>query len=129
MDTYAMHIEELYHEASGIKAIVYDKDRVQVSPENRFEAIMVKLDAEAAKWGKARLRYEAEVRKRTDMIAGMDILAYAKVLTLRYVDGKRWEEIACVTNYSFRHVTRIHGKALNAFARQYKDVLLCPKKP
>ena len=127
MQTYADRIEELYHEATGIKAIVYDKDRVQVSPGNRFEELMVRIDAEAEKWAKARMRYETEVRKRTEQIAGLDNELHAKVLTLRYVDGKRWEEIACIIGYSFRHVTRLHGQALGAFARQYKDVLLCPK--
>ena len=128
MDTYALRIEELYHDATGIKAIVYDKDRVQVSPENRFEELMVRIDQEAEKWAKARLRCENEVRKRMEQIEGMDNVLYAKVLTLRYIDGKRWEEIACVIGYSFRHVTRLHGQALSAFARQYKDVLLCPKR-
>lgn len=128
MQVYADRIEELYHEAAGIKAIAYDKDRVQVSPENRFEAIMVKIDVEAQKWSKARLKYETEVRKRTEQIAGLKSTQQVQVLLLRYVEGKRWEEIACIIGYSFRHVTRLHGQALNAFTKQYKDVLLCPKK-
>lgn len=128
MEAYLLRIEELYHEATGIKAIVYDKDRVQVSPENRFEQMMVRIDAEVEKWAKARLRYEDEVRKRTEQIAEMENSLHVRVLTLRYIEGKRWEEIACIIGYSFRHVTRLHGQALNAFARQYKDVLLCPKK-
>ena len=128
MEAYSLRIEELYHEATGIKAIVYDKDRVQVSPGNRFEQVMVRIDAEVEKWAKARLRYEDEVRKRTEQIAEMENSLHVRVLTLRYIEGKRWEEIACIIGYSFRHVTRLHGQALNAFARQYKDVLLCPKK-
>ena len=34
------HIEELCHEASGVKAIVYDRDRVQVSPSNKLEELV-----------------------------------------------------------------------------------------
>ena len=94
MQFYADRVEELYNEAAGIKAIVYDKDRVQVSPENRFEQIMVRIDAEADKWSKARMKYETEVRKRTEQIAGLKNNQQIKVLMLRYVDGKRWEEIA-----------------------------------
>ena len=125
MEMYSERIEELYTEAAGLKAIVYDKDRVQVSPSNQMEEIFAEIDIEAQKYVKARLRYEREVRKRIDQIAGLDNDLYARVLTLRYVDGKRWEEIACIIGYSFRHVIRVHGQALQVFGRKYKDVLLC----
>ena len=128
METYAQKIEELYSKARGLKAIVCDKDRVQVSRGNPFEEIMVQIDEEAEKWAKARIRYEKEVRKRTEQIAGMDNGLHARILTLRYIEGKRWEEIACIIGYSFRHVTRLHGKALSEFSKKYKDVLLCPKR-
>ena len=128
METYANRIEELYHEASGLKAIVYDKDRVQVSPENKLEQIFAMIDTEAEKYAKARVRYEREVRKRIDQISRLPDGHHAELLTLRYVDGKRLEEIACLMHYSFRHVTRLHGQALAAFTARYKDVLLCPKK-
>ena len=128
MEMYSDRIEELYNEAAGLKAIVYDKDRVQVSVTNQMEEVFAQIDAEVQKYVKARMRYEREVRKRIDQIAGLDNDLYARVLTLRYVDGKRWEEIACIIGYSFRHVTRIHGQALHAFRMRYKDVLLCPKR-
>ena len=126
MDTYALHLEELYHEAAGVKAIVYDKDRVQVSPENRFEELMVRLDAEAEKWAKARMRYEAEVRKRIDQIAGMERQEYAQILHMRYVDGMNLLQITLAIKdadggqrYSYDHVKHMHGWALNAFQKKY----------
>lgn len=128
MDKHAERIEELYHDASGLKAIVYDKDRVQTSPVNQMEQVFERIDAEAQKYVKARLRYEREVHKRIDMIGQLDNAQYAQVLTLRYVNGKRWEEIACGMNYSFRHIIRLHGEALSAFASRHKDVLLCHKR-
>lgn len=128
MQTYADRIEELYHEASGLKAIVYDKDRVQVSPEQKMEKIFARIDAVAEKYARARLRFERETQKRIDQISRLDNNLHVRLLTLRYVEGKRWEEIACIMHYSFRHVTRLHGQALGAFTAAYKDVLLCPKK-
>ena len=128
MQTYADRIEELYHEASGLKAIVYDKDRVQTSPEQKMEKIFAQIDTVAEKYVKARLRYEREAQKRIDQITKLDNAMHVRMLTLRYVDGKRWEEIACLMHYSFRHVTRLHGQALAAFTARYKDVLSCPKK-
>jgi len=128
MEKHAERIEELYHVATGLKAIVYDADRVQTSPENQMENVFAMIDAEAHKYAKARIRYEKEVRKRMDQIGKLDNVLYIKVLTLRYIDGLRWEEIACQIGYSFRHVTRIHGEALAAFTAMYKDVLLCPRQ-
>lgn len=128
VQTYADRIEELYHDASGLRAIVYDKDRVQVSPEDRMEKVFIKIEAEAEKYARARIRYERELHKRIDMIGTLDNPQYIKLLTLRYVDGLRWEEIACTMSYSFRHVTRLHGQALAAFTARHKDVLECPKR-
>ena len=129
MQTYADRIEELYHEASGLKAIVYDKDRVQVSPEQKLEKIIAQIDVEAQKYVRASTRYGTELRKRIEQIQRMGNNQHIKILTLRYIDGLRWEEIACKTHYSFRHVTRLHGQALAAFTALYQDVLQCPKKP
>lgn len=125
MQTYADRIEELYHDAAGIKAIIYDKDRVQVSPENRFEKIMTKIDAEVRKWAAARLKYEQEVQKRIDQIAGMDRPEYSEILRLRYIETDRdgrtltLEEISCRMHRSYPNVKHLHGWALNAFQKKY----------
>ena len=125
MQTYADRIEALYHDAAGVKAIIYDKDRVQVSPENRFEEIMTKIDAEARKWAAARLKYEKEVQKRVEQIAGMERAEYAEILRLRYIeigqDGRMMslEEISCRMHRSYPNVKHLHGWALNAFQKKY----------
>lgn len=123
LDKLQESLEFLYAKASGIKAITYDKDRVQVSPENKFESYMVKIDAVAEKYAKMLFIYSETLTEGTERIMNMKNATYSKVLLLRYIDGLRWEEIACKMNYSFRHVTRLHGSALAAFGAQYKDVL------
>lgn len=37
------------------------------------------------------------------------------VLRLRYIHGKKWEEIAVEMGYEFRYVLKIHGRALKNF--------------
>lgn len=37
-----------------------------------------------------------------------------RILTLRYISGKTWEQIAVTTNYCYKQVCRLHGKALTA---------------
>lgn len=125
VQTYADRIEELYHDASGLKAIVYNKDRVQVSPENKLEKIFEKIDRVAEKYAKARVQYEVEVQKRVDQITGMDRPEYCEILRLRYVeleaDGsmKTLEQIACMMHLSFWRTAHLHGEALEAFRRKY----------
>lgn len=34
------------------------------------------------------------------------------VLRLRYINGKKWEQIALDLNYGYQHVHKIHGRAL-----------------
>ena len=126
IESIHQRLEELYAQASGVKAIVYDKDRVQVSPENRFEQIMVMVDAEAEKMARAILRYQQEVQKRSDQIMAMDRADYSEILRLRYLelddDGRQMslERIACTMHLSFYRIAHLHGEALAAFDRKYK---------
>lgn len=118
-------IEALYHEASGVKAIVYDKDRVQVSPSNKLEELMAKIDEEAEKWTRLRAKYDREVRRRTDMINRMPNATHAEILRLRYLDSDRdgrtltFEAIAVKMGYSYNRVKHLHGEALEMFRRRY----------
>lgn len=126
IESYRDKIEELYVEASGVKAIVYDKDRVQTSTVNRFEEIMVKVDIEAAKMARAILKYQAAVQIRTEQIAGMDRADHAEILRLRYVElddfGRQMslEQISCIMHLSYFRVRHLHGEALAAFNKKYK---------
>ncbi len=38
-----------------------------------------------------------------------------EVLERRYLMGEGWERIAVEMNYTYRHITRIHGEALRSF--------------
>ena len=126
LDDLAWKIEALYQEAGGLKAIVYDKDRVQVSPENKFEQMMMKVEAEAQKWARMKVRYEKEVRKRIDQIDRLSNPDHAEILRLRYVDLKQdgrqrtLEEISVKIGLSFYRTAHLHGEALAEFSRRCK---------
>lgn len=119
-------LEKIFTEASGIKAITYDKDRVQVSPSNHAENFMVRLAELGDEYARMQMSYKLERDKRIAMINGLPKKEHRKVLRKRYVDGKTFEEIAVALHYTYRHVTRLHGSALQEFGAKYKDVLLCP---
>lgn len=125
MQSYADRIEELYHDASGLKAIVYDKDRVQTSPQNHMEKVFEKIDAEAAKYARARQKYEKEVRKRIEQIEKMEKPIHAELLRWRYIEARRngrpytLFDVSKKMHMSFDRVAHLHGEALEAFGRRY----------
>lgn len=117
--------QELEAQAAGLKAIVYDKDRVQTSPENRMESIMVKLAALDEKYAKTIAEYHEAQLKLEQQLQGMKNPMYAEVLTLRYAvddrDGRQmsFERIACTMYKSYEWVRHLHGEALQEFQRMY----------
>lgn len=124
IESIQQKIEMLYNEAAGIKAIVYDKDHVQTSPDNRFEEMMIRIDAECSKWVRMRIRYEREVRKRVNQINKLGNPDYSELLMLRYVDledgrQRSLEEIAYRMHKSYPRIKHMHGEALEAFRRKY----------
>jgi len=63
------------------------------------------------------------------MIERMPDERFVAVLRKRYIFFKSWEEISVDLGYTYRHTTRLHGKALQAFERVYKIyVLECPMR-
>jgi hypothetical protein len=119
-------LEKIFTEAQGIKAIVYDKDKVQVSPDNHSENFMIKLAELGEDYARMQMRFKLERDKRIAMINSLANPIHVRILRKRYIDGKTFEEIAVALHYTYRHVTRLHGSALQEFAAKYKDVLLCP---
>lgn len=119
-------LEKIFTEAQGIKAIVYDKDKVQVSPDNHSENFMIKLAELGEDYARMQMRYKLERDKRIAMINSLANPIHVRILRKRYIDGKTFEEIAVALHYTYRHVTRLHGSALQEFTIKYKDVLLCP---
>ena len=115
----ADQIDDLRNQIGGLSAIAYDRDRVQTSPSNRMEQLIPKLIRLEEKYARNLARYNTEVLKRTKQIEGLDNPLHVSILTMRYVRDMKWEEIAEETTYTFRHVTRVHGEALQAFGRLY----------
>ena len=117
MRSLEMKCEELRVKASGVGAIVYDKDKVQVSPANMMEV--------EERYGRTIVKYFEAVRLREEQIANMDNPLHSEILRMRYIDdGKdgnapRLEEIAYRTNRSFSSVAHLHGDALQAFKKKY----------
>lgn len=125
METLGQKAEQLRTEMEGLKAITYDKDRVQVSPSNRMEELIPRLIEAEERYGEAIYNYHTAILVRVQQIADMGRNDYSEILRLRYVEtnkqGQRLtlEEIAVRTHRSFDRVAHLHGEALEAFRRKY----------
>ena len=118
-------IEELRTAAAGIKAITYDKDKVQVSPRDYMPDVIAELIELEEEYARRIIKYNMVVLDIEERISRLNDSRYVDILRYRYLSGMTWEQIATEKCYSFRHVIRLHGAALQEFARQNKDVLLC----
>lgn len=80
----------------------------------------VALDAAVANLVDTERKTAAEVTRlcklETEIACTIDRLPepYRTLLFERYINGKTWEQIAVDMHYSYRGVTKMHGKALQA---------------
>lgn len=80
------------------------------------------LSGYAARWDE--LVRELEAEKEMQMVTYREIRQQIRmvpdateqeILSRRYLIGQSWEKIAVEMKYSYRHVTKLHGYALNHF--------------
>lgn len=77
-----------------------------------------KIDAKIAELTKL----QGEIEKLLNEVKNPD---YRLLLELRYLQGLTWEQIAERMHYSWRHIVRLHGKAL----LQMQNVMVCHTPP
>ncbi len=58
-----------------------------------------------------------------ERISKMENQDYKTILMLRYINLMSFEEIAVEINYTYRHTTRLHGRALAEFEKMSYNVL------
>ena len=91
-----------------------DHERVTTTRRNTSEDKFVRYSNED---------YEKEIDRRIDemyqikleILSAIELVndsTLRKLLIKRYLQFKTWEQIAVEMNYSYMHITRLHGKAL-----------------
>lgn len=65
--------------------------------------------------------YEALQHRIIGQIQQLDRPEYIQLLYLRYVEERRWEDIAETMGYSCDHIRHMHGRALQVFGEAIKD--------
>lgn len=126
---------ELRTEAEGVKAITYDRDKVQTTADNRLERTMLRLVDLESKYVRAIAEYHAAIHTREKQIAALDKPMYAELLSLRYINGYSLQQVADELHerhpdreYNEGYIRKAHGWALYEFQKKYKSYLTGRKK-
>lgn len=113
-------LEMIERKETGLlpKAIVYNKDKVQTSPED----LLAKNEAELVDLTCLMQKKAAELRKKKmeaeKIVESLECPGERDVMRMYYLSLKkdyrlhRWEEVAAKLGYTMRHTLRLHSDAL-----------------
>lgn len=95
------------------KTVQYESDgSVHERDGNAVERAYCQIAEYNAETDKLLDEYNVVRRQAERFISSISDAAQREVLSRRYLMGQQWEEIAGSMNYSVRHITRLHGLAL-----------------
>ena len=112
-------LEQAYTQARAdilhLKGIAYDADKVTGGKIGDLSDAIAALEGYAQRLNE---KWDELINLRETAKKLIDTLKdgrYREVLTLRYLDGQSWEQVAVTMGYTYRGVTGLHGKALKVF--------------
>ena len=121
--------EDLRTRAEGLKAIVYDKDKVQVSAVGQMPDAVAELVETQIKLATTIASCYQYIARCEDMISQIHSVKQAEVLRWRYIEdnnGRQYyfSEIAELMDVAdTATVFKLHKRALKSFARKWKMAL------
>ena len=115
-------ISQLRELAMSVSA-VKNEERVQTTPNfDKIGTAYCKIEEMEEKLDKLIDEYVDKKNLIISQIDGIENETYYEILFARYIEKKTFEKIADEMTYSFRNVTRIHGRALQEFEKKYGNL-------
>ncbi len=119
-----VEIQQLREMACNVTAIQND-ERVKTTPDpDRMGVTFSKIDEMERELDKMIDGYVEKKNVIISQIDSMDDENVYNILFARYIEKKTFEVIATEMNYSFRNITRLHGRALKEFEKKYGEQYL-----
>lgn len=118
--------EELRAKAEGLRAITYDKDKVQVSPADRMPEVITEMVEVQAEIGETVAECYRQIKEREDRICALKSIRQIEVLRWRYLedkDGRQYyfSEIADLMHVADTSaVIKLHKRAIRSFESKWK---------
>ena len=124
-ESLARKEEDLRTKAEGLKAIVYDKDKVQVSAADRMPEVIADMVTVQEEMGETIAECYRYIQICEDRISLLKSSKQIEVLRWRYIEdnnGRQYyfSEIAEIMEVDVRTVFRLHKRALVSFAKKWK---------
>lgn len=110
---------ELARSVSAVK----NEERVKTSPNfDKIGSTYCKIEKMEEELDDLIDKYVDKKNFIVSQIDGIDNETYYHILFARYVEKKTFKKIADEMTYSFRNVTRLHGRALQEFEKKYGNL-------
>lgn len=122
--------EGIRTEAEGLKAIAYDREKVQTSPKDKMPDIIADLVDVQDEYAQTIVECYRKIKQREDMVSALRSAKQSEVLRLRYIkdnDGRQYyfSEIAELMNIqNVSAVIRLHKRALKSFTNMWRGALM-----
>jgi len=118
-----MQYEELLQTATLIGAVRYDKEKVQTSLTDdgmsngviRYIELQEEISCDIDNFIDVKNKIITEIQELSNV-------KFVHLLFMRYIRGKRLDEIAGSLNYSYQYVRELHSHALKAFAETHPEL-------
>lgn len=94
------------------KAITYDKDRVQTTPEDRVAVVMAEVDELDRKIEALKCKRFEAIQEITQDLDQLEDSRERLILDAYYLSGQSMESIADYLNYSLSHTYRIRDSGV-----------------
>lgn len=128
---YDRMVKNKLSELSQLKELSYsisalsNEERIQTSPNfDKIGSSYCKIEKMEEDLDRIIDEYVDKKNAIIEQIDKMENEVSYGVLFARYIEKKTFERIATDMNYSFRNITRIHGKALQEFEKKYGHLYL-----
>ena len=111
-------IAQLQHDICSLQALDYAKDKITGGSPIDVSDKIARLD-ELIRDTNREWDELIEMREQAKtLIAKLESATQQEVLTKRYIQNKRWEQIAVEMNITWRHTFRIYRAALEEFSQK-----------
>lgn len=117
-------ITQLRELSCSISAIRNEEKVKSSSDPDKIGSTYAKIDEMERNLDKTIDEYTDKKNVIIGQIDGIEDEDYYNILFSRYIEKKTFEVIATEMNFSYRNVTRLHGRALKAFEDKYGETYL-----
>lgn len=118
-----MQYKELLRTATLTEAVRYDKEKVQTSLTNDSMSNVVIRYIELQEEINHDIDNFIDIKNKViTEIQALSNVKFVNLLFMRYIQGKKLDEIATSLNYSYQYARELHSRALKAFTKVHPEL-------